>query len=98
MGNHTGRPSGDPPAFYASGVGFAVSGTDVKLVFTDNQPTIGKDGDINSEGETFQSGVVTLSFHTVKDLHALLGHVVQELETRFGRIDTPYLQQQKEVK
>jgi len=81
----------DAPAFYASIVSFAATGADIKLVFMDSQPIVDTDGTIQEQRQLVQRGTVSMSFHTAKDLHALIGQALSDFEQNFGPIDTPYL-------
>ena len=92
MTDPANRPPQDVPFIYASGVTAAASGTDFQLVFTNTHPRPGTNGGVADERTVEWTAVVTMSFHTAKDLYTLLGDIVSNLEDKFGNIDTPYLQ------
>jgi len=96
MTDRTEQPSRNAPAFYASGIAIAGSGTDMKLIFMDNQPGFSEDGEMTEKQKAHLCGVVTMSFHTAKDLHALLGVVLSQFEEEFGKLDTPFLKDQRD--
>ena len=83
----------DVPAFYTSSISLAASGTDIKIVFEDTVPATGAVGE--SEGVKHRVALVNMSFHTAKDLLALLGNALANVEAQLGTIDTPFLQKQK---
>ena len=96
MTDPANQPSQDVPFIYASGVAGAATGTDFKLVFTNARPRpSAADAAMVGEMPTEWAAVVTMSFHMVKDLHAVLGDAVSALESRFGELDTPYLQDRR---
>ncbi len=82
------------PAFYASGINLAVSGTDMKVVFTDVRPVIEVDGKVGSESAMEPCAVLTMSFHTAKDLCAIISHALSRLESDLGDINTAFSMKQ----
>ncbi len=96
MTDHEEQSSREVPEFYASGANIAATGTDIKLVFTDNRPVCNEDGEIIDKRKMIVCGVITLSFHSAKDLHRLLDLALQQLEKNIGTIDTPFLQSSQE--
>ena len=88
-----------PPYVYVSTVALAATGTDIKLAFSDTEPTPDKNGDIGG-GEPRRVGrvVLAMSFHTAKDLRAVIDQAISQLEKDFGTLDTPFLQEQKKNK
>ena len=84
--------------FYASSVGLAATGTDIKVAFGDSLPIVGADGVIQEERQHIHRALVAMSFHTAKDLHSVLGTALAQLEQSFGAIDTPFLQQRQQAK
>ena len=76
------------PVFYASSIRVMTTGNDMKLALGDVLPADDSDG----SGEIRQqAAIITMSLHTAKDLHALLGRGLEETEEMFGAIDTPFL-------
>ena len=79
------------PTIYASGVSLGATGTDLKVVFTDLPPPPEEDGETSGRTAPIRRGIVAMSFHTAKDLHALLGDTLSRWESDFGKLDTPFL-------
>ena len=81
------------PVLYTSAITVATSGTDIKIVFEDTIPA-GNSAE-RSGAEKRQIAVVSMSFHTCKDLLFLLNGALTEVEGRLGPINTPFLQAQR---
>ena len=79
--------------FYTSSIGLAASGTDIKISFEDSVPPLGGTGE--AKGEKCRVALVNMSFHTAKDLSALLSSALAAVEAKLGPIDTSFLQQQR---
>lgn len=80
------------PIVYTSSISLAATGTDIKLSFEDSVPSLGGAADVQQEKR--RVALVNMSFHTAKDLLVLLSGALQSIEAQFGRIDTPFLQNQ----
>ena len=78
------------PIVYASAISLAATGTDIKISFEDSVPSLGGGDDVQQEKR--RVALVNMSFHTAKDLLALLSGALETIEAQFGPIDTPFLQ------
>ena len=81
------------PMFYTSSIRLVASGTDIKIAFEDSVPVHDQKGEL--QAENFRVALVQMSFHTAKDLSALLNQTLAGIEAQLGEIDTPFLQKQR---
>lgn len=78
------------PTIYASGFSVLATGTDMKIILTDNVP-----GELDDKGKVsnaqIMNGILTLSIHSAKDLAALVNDAIAHYEKEFGTVNTPFL-------